>query len=154
MKRYIQVCTILIASLAFCLLSFSADQSNSLIVLKASRLFNGTGAAPISSAVVVIRGDTIQSAGPSSQISIPKGVQVIDLGNDTILPGLIDAHCHLRYRYMGGGHLGRTAQAQEKEGVIAMRIVKNVRTQLLCGITTVRMVGEVRNLDFDIQGSH
>ncbi|MFV0277373.1 MAG: amidohydrolase family protein, partial [Parahaliea sp.] len=69
----------------------------------------------------------------------------------TVLPGLFDTHGHLRYRYTGGGGAGRLAQATSGHGSLGMRMVKNARTQLLSGITTMRMTGEVGLLDFDIK---
>ena len=44
---------------------------------------------------VVVNGDKIADVGPSAQVQIPAGAQVIDLGNATVLPGLIDAHTHM-----------------------------------------------------------
>jgi len=78
--------------------------------------------------------------GPKSSIS----------ASDALLPGLFDTHAHLRYRYAGGGAAGRAAQAGEDKGILGMRFVKNARTQLLCGITTMRMTGEFGALDFAI----
>ena len=126
-------------------------QDAGITVLKAARLFDGTGASVITDAVVVIRGDSIESVGQASQVAIPAGAETIDLGDQTLMPGLFDTHGHLRYRYAGGGAAGRAAQAGAKEGWQGMTFVKNARTQLLCGITSMRMTGEVRQLDFDIK---
>lgn len=127
----------------------AADQS--LILIKAARLYDGTGAAPISDAAVLVRGSVIEQVGEASAISAPEEAEVIDLGDETLMPGLFDTHGHLRYRYAGGGALGRAAQATGSHGPTAMRMVKNARTQLLSGITTMRMVSEVGFLDFDIK---
>ena len=51
----------------------------------------------ISSAVVVVVGNKIQSVG--STITQPAGAEVIDLGDATILPGFSDAHTHLSHPY-------------------------------------------------------
>jgi imidazolonepropionase-like amidohydrolase len=128
-------------------------ESDRVLALKAALLYDGTGTAPISDAVVVVRNDIIEAVGKASEVAIPDGAAVIDLGNDTILPGLFDTHGHLRYRYAGGGAVGRAAQAAQDKGVLGMRIVKNVRTQLLCGITTMRMTSEVGYLDFAIKNA-
>jgi imidazolonepropionase-like amidohydrolase len=47
----------------------------------------------IESAVILIDGERITAAG--SKLAIPAGAQVIDLGDKTVLPGLIDMHTHL-----------------------------------------------------------
>src|SRR5436190_23468013 len=44
-------------------------------------------------AVILIRDGRIQGVGPG--LPIPAGAQVVDLGDATVLPGLIDAHTHL-----------------------------------------------------------
>ena len=116
------------------------------IALKAARLFDGSGAAPVSPAVVVIRGERIERVGTPSEVEIPGSATVIDLGRDTILPELIDTHGHIQLRYTGGGAVGQAEQAAQGPGSQAMRMVKNARTQLLCGITTMRMVGDETGL--------
>lgn len=133
--------------------SFSpaSEQSERVLALKAALLYDGTGAEPLSDAVVIVRRDTIEALGTASAVKIPQGAEVIDLGSETLLPGLFDTHGHLRYRYAGGGAAGRAAQAGEDKGVLGIRVVKNARTQLFCGITTMRMTGEVGGLDFAIK---
>ena len=60
-------------------------------------LIDGTGAAPIPDAVVLIGEDRIVAAGPASQVKPPAAAQVIDVGGATILPGFINAHVHAGY---------------------------------------------------------
>jgi imidazolonepropionase-like amidohydrolase len=64
-----------------------------VVVVRAARIF-ATGSGTIESpGIVVVRGDRITAAGPAA--SIPADARVIDLGNATLLPGLIDLHTHL-----------------------------------------------------------
>lgn len=123
---------------------------DSVTVIHAARLYDGTGAPPISGATVIIHGERIAEVAPTDQVQIPEGAEIIDLGDSTLMPGLFDTHGHLRYRYAGGGAAGRHAQATDDHGLLGMRMVKNARTQLLSGITSMRMTGEVGFLDFDI----
>ena len=69
----------------------AADTSSPVMVIRAAHLIDGRGTAPVSPGVVVVRGNRIESLGGP----IPAGAQVIDLGDMTILPGLIDAHVHM-----------------------------------------------------------
>ena len=62
--------------------------------LKARLLIDGTGADPIENPVLVMEGDRITEVGPSSRIEIPSGAAVIDRGDEVLIPGLIDSHCH------------------------------------------------------------
>ena len=64
---------------------------NSLLVVRAARMIDGKSDAVVSPAVVVVRGNKIESVGGPA----PAGGQMIDLGDATLMPGLIDAHVHL-----------------------------------------------------------
>ena len=57
-------------------------------------LIDGTGRPPVEDAVVVFSGGRIQEVGKRGEVTIPRGAQVIDAKGKTILPGLIDGHCH------------------------------------------------------------
>ncbi len=57
-------------------------------------LIDGTGAAPVSDAVVVIHKGRIVAAGPKSEVKIPKHASVVDARGKFILPGLWDMHAH------------------------------------------------------------
>src|SRR5690242_8440870 len=77
-----------------------AEQSSASappIVIKAARLLDGRGGPPVEPAMVRIEGERIAEVG--SQLMVPKDARVIDLGNATLLPGLIDLHTHLTDRY-------------------------------------------------------
>jgi imidazolonepropionase-like amidohydrolase len=62
-------------------------------VVKAARLIDGQGGAPIADPVVVIEDDRIARVGAG--LPVPAGAEVIDLGGATLLPGLIDCHTHI-----------------------------------------------------------
>ena len=80
-------------------------------------LIDGTGAAPVENAVVLIEGDRIVYAGPRENVSIPAGARRIDVHGATILPGFINTHVH---------------QALD---------TSTLRAWLLGGVTTVRDLG-------------
>src|SRR3712207_4341575 len=65
------------------------------VVLRAARLIDGTGALPIANGVVVVTGDRIVAVGREGTVRVPAGARRIDLGDATLLPGLIDAHTHI-----------------------------------------------------------
>src|SRR5438045_9560018 len=66
-------------------------------VLKAARLFDGKSNTLVKPGVVVVTDGKIVAAGTSA--AIPAGAATIDLGDATILPGVIDAHTHLTMSY-------------------------------------------------------
>jgi imidazolonepropionase-like amidohydrolase len=60
-------------------------------------LLDGTGAAAVPDAVVLIAGDRIIAAGPAATLAVPAGVKTIDAGGGTIMPGFINAHVHFAF---------------------------------------------------------
>lgn len=108
------------------------------IAIRAGTLIDGTGAAPVRNAVIVIRGDRIEAAGAG--IAIPQGARVIDLSRHTVLPGFIDAHVHITGRPVGEGdwvHAGVTDSPADD----ALWGALNARRTLEAGFTTVRNAG-------------
>src|SRR5215216_4164 len=67
------------------------------IAVRAARLLDVRNGDTIPDAVVLIEGDRIKAVG--SKLTIPSDARTIDLGNVTLLPGLIDAHTHLLHQY-------------------------------------------------------
>ena len=112
--------------------------------LKASRLLDGKSDTVVTNAVVLVTGDKITAVG--SALAIPKGVQVIDLGDGTLLPGLIDSHTHLLSE-MDGTNLSLqdvemlrivATQSTARRALLGAKLGREV---LESGITTVRDVG-------------
>ncbi len=59
------------------------------------RLVDGTDAAPVGGASIVVQNGRIVAAGPASRVTVPTGAERIDLGGRTVIPGLINAHGHV-----------------------------------------------------------
>src|SRR5438067_10502178 len=126
-----------IAALALSLLAlaaFAADAPPKVVALRAARMIDGRGGAVVSPAVIVVRGNKIESIGGT----VPSGAQVIDLGDMTLLPGLIDAHVHT---LLQGDITSEDYDAQlfkESMAYRALRASKAVKIALNNGFTTVR----------------
>jgi imidazolonepropionase-like amidohydrolase len=95
-------------------------------------------------AVVVIAGGKIQSVGSGG---VPPGAETRDLGDLTLLPGLIDAHTHLTSDLEGDWV---TRPVRELPADAALRGARNARKTLLAGFTTVRDVGSVGFADVSL----
>src|SRR5260370_8153712 len=69
-------------------------------VLKNARMIDGTGAAPVDGATVVIRDNRIEAVATRNQSDWPAEAEIIDVSGMTVLPGLIDCHDHMaNHRY-------------------------------------------------------
>ncbi|HEX8453458.1 MAG TPA: amidohydrolase family protein [Longimicrobium sp.] len=110
------------------------------VVLHAARLIDGTGAAPISNAVVVVTNDRILAAGRRGSVPEPAGARVVELGDATLLPGFIDAHVHIMGRTLGDP-AGDDAAVRDFPATAAILGVENARRTLMAGFTTVRNAG-------------
>jgi imidazolonepropionase-like amidohydrolase len=82
--------------IAAAVVAVAATAQGQVLVLEGGTLIDGTGRPPIADAVVVVEGHRIKAVGTRGQVSYPSGATVIRLAGRTILPGLIDAHVHLR----------------------------------------------------------
>lgn len=103
------------------------------LVLRGATVIDGTGAAPIRNASIVIEGETIQAVG--ANVTVPAGATVIDVAGKFIIPGLVESHAHYE-EWMGelflnhgvtsafaiGGNFGRVKQDSEKSATRAPRI--------------------------------
>jgi imidazolonepropionase-like amidohydrolase len=109
-------------------------------VLRAARVIDGTGGAPIANGVVVITDEKIVAVGRAGSVTIPAGAKTIDLGDATLLPGFIDVHVHLIGRPLSDPK-GDDAIARDYPGYDAIMGVANAKKTLMAGFTTVRVVG-------------
>jgi imidazolonepropionase-like amidohydrolase len=115
-------------------------KGNGTVVLKAARLIDGTGAAPITNGVVVVTNDKIAAVGTSASVTVPAGARVIDLGDVTLMPGFIDAHTHIVGRVLGDAE-GQNAYVHDYDSMAAILAVANAQKTLMAGFTTIRNVG-------------
>jgi len=110
------------------------------VALKAARVIDGTGAAPIQNGVVVVTDDRIVSVGAAGSVAIPAGARTVDLGNATLLPGFIDAHTHVIGRALGDPDANDQG-VRDVDSFGAILGVVNVRNTLLAGFTSIRNLG-------------
>jgi imidazolonepropionase-like amidohydrolase len=103
--------------------------------LRAARLLDVEAGRIVENATVLIEGERIAAVNPAQ---LPAGVQVIELGDRTLLPGLIDCHTHLNSD-LEGEWVRR--EVLETAAHAALRGAKNARLTLFAGFTTVRDVG-------------
>ena len=116
---------------------YETDPSQRL--LRARRLFDGTSTVSVPS--VLVEGGMIRATGAAAEAaaSADPTIVVSDLGDVTLLPGLIDCHQHLVFD--GRGSLEeQVADASDAE--LLERARANARRALLGGVTTIRDLGD------------
>src|SRR3989441_6504756 len=121
-------------------------EGKGVVALRAARLIDGTGAAPINNAVVIVTDNKITAVGDAKSVSIPAGTKLIDLGEVTLLPGFIDAHTHLIGRVLGDPE-GDMALVRDYDSFGAILGVMHARDTLMAGFTSVRNVGASGRFD-------
>ena len=147
MKRLI-TCALLMLLVLSVLTTAPAQQAGRsaagrVTAIRCGRVIDGKSDTPIDNAVILIEGERITAIG--ANVAVPAGAEVIDLGNATVLPGLIDSHTHLLQNYDGalGGDdvnmiLTVTQMSTAKRALLGAAMG---REDLEAGITTVRDLG-------------
>jgi imidazolonepropionase-like amidohydrolase len=121
-------------------------EGKGVVVIKAARLIDGTGAATIMNAIVIVTDNKITAVGDAASVRPPGGATIIDLGAATLLPGFIDAHTHLVGRVLGDPEAD-AAPVRDYESFGAILGVLHARDTLLAGFTSVRNVGAAGRFD-------
>jgi imidazolonepropionase-like amidohydrolase len=113
------------------------------LVIRNGHLIDGSGAPTARNEAIVIEGNRIKSVGalpPDIQIEDRQSVEVIDAAGQWIMPGLIDAHCHVSYGYplIKGEGKGKGTTRPEFSTLKSARSVQKV---LRSGVTSIAVPG-------------
>ena len=120
---------------SFCLPLLAGAQSQPAIVLHAARMLDVENGKVIAPGEILVQGEHIIEAG--SNVSHPAGAQVIDLGDVTLMPGLIDAHVHL-FLHPGAEDLQTVQESVPERTILATLAAK---ADLMAGFTAERDMG-------------
>lgn len=109
-------------------------------LLKAARLFDGTSDTARTNTAVLVEGERIKAVGTAADLArqAPPEAKVLDLGDVTLLPGLIDNHTHV---LLQGDITAEEYDEQLLKESIPYRTIRATaaaRTALLNGFTTLR----------------
>ena len=134
-RKLVSACVFLAVCLAFVASAAGQAAPERAIVLHAARLLDVKSGRMVSPGEVLVRGERIVEVGTA--VKRPAGAEVIDLGDRTLLPGLIDAHIHL-FLHPGAEDL-QTVQESVPERTITATLAAS--EDLMAGFTAERDMG-------------
>ena len=120
----------------------SIKQPDKEIIVRVARVLNVRSGSYIKNAAIRIEGERIKAVGREIDVlkEAPASAQILDLGDVTVLPGLIDCHTHLMARLPDGANAYALNLLTKSEGYRALEGAANARATLEAGFTTVRDV--------------
>jgi imidazolonepropionase-like amidohydrolase len=117
------------------------------VYVRAARMFDPASGRVTMDAVVVVEGERVAQVG--SALAVPQGARVYDLGDVTLLPGLIDAHTHITYHFDKTGRFGISWDSTADETLKYAE--ENARATLEAGFTTIRNLGAGGRVDIRLR---
>jgi imidazolonepropionase-like amidohydrolase len=134
------VVTGLVAIAVFTAAGAGAGQTPGAYVLRPDRVFDGVDGQAHAGWVVVVVGNRITAAGPTSDVRAPAGAMTVDLAGTTLMPGMIEGHSHiLLHPYDETSWNDQVLRESQAERVA--RGTVHARSTLLAGFTTIRDLG-------------
>jgi imidazolonepropionase-like amidohydrolase len=107
-------------------------------------LIDGTGAAPLKDAVMLVADGRVVAIGPPGTIEVPSDAEYIDLTGKTVIPALIDAHSHV------GVVRGNVLAA---DNYTPDTVRGHLRIFAACGVHAVQILGTDNDYIFDLKRS-
>ena len=123
---------LLLAALPACAI---AQQPSTPVVLHAARLLQVETGAIVQPGEILVEGNRIRAVGTS--VEHPAGAKIVDLGNTTLMPGLIDAHIHL-FLHPGAEDLQTVEESVPWRIILAEQAAKD---DVMSGYTAERDMG-------------
>jgi imidazolonepropionase-like amidohydrolase len=118
------------------------------LAIVGATVVNLGGGTPLRDAVVVVEGDRIRSVTAAVGAAVPEGAEIVRADGLYLVPGLVNLHVHLGLVLPGKmeAELGNETDAD-----LALRMAENARRTLESGVTTIRLTGEERHVDFALR---
>jgi imidazolonepropionase-like amidohydrolase len=134
-RRFFPALTIFFLACSLVSAAQSPAEAAHSIVLHAARLLDIESGRIVTPGEVLVQGERIAEVG--SKVSHPKDAETLDLGDTTLLPGLIDAHVHL-FLHPGAEDLQTVEESVPQRTILALLAA---RADLMAGFTAERDMG-------------
>jgi imidazolonepropionase-like amidohydrolase len=131
--------------------TFASPAAAKPIVLRAAHLFDGKSDAVVSPGVVIVDGNKITAVG--AKAAAPAGADTIDLGDVTLLPGLMDAHTHLTGEATGDWNRDELDGFKKEIAERAIESTERAQRTLMAGFTFVRDLGSDHFIDVGLRNA-
>ena len=118
-------------------------------LLRPARVFDGTGAAPVSGVVVLVQNGRITAVGPPASVNAPGDAAIVDLPGMTLMPGMIDLHSHVLLHPYNETNWNDQV-LKEALGLRVARATVHMQRTLRAGFTTLRDLGTEGAADADV----
>jgi imidazolonepropionase-like amidohydrolase len=129
-------------------------------IFRAARVWDGAAASPVVDGFVLVDDDRIDAVGrwPELEDSTSPGallgaVPIVDCGDATLLPGLINAHVHLTLSGSMSVLEDYLAERDAGAEMLTARAIANLRAAVAAGTTTVRDCGTLNDVAFAVRAS-
>ena len=134
---------LVILSSSFCLASFGGEPQ--VLAIRAGKIWTLTDGV-ITNGVIIINNGKIQAVGENAEV--PDGAKVLDMSDKNVMPGMIDAHCHIGLSLDILGEMDETVAAVAADMQILDAFnpqADDVKKALRSGVTTILLAPGYRN---------
>jgi len=118
---------------------FASPLFGQTVAIRAGHLVDPARGSVAKDQVILVQDGKIKAVG--ADVAIPKDAQVVDLANEWVTPGLMDAHTHMTLTEITGGAPFESFYLKESSTYRGLRGLRNAQTLLQAGFTTIRDVG-------------
>jgi imidazolonepropionase-like amidohydrolase len=125
------------------------DRCRNIIILRGGTLIDGTGRKPFEDAAVSIEGTRVTAVCKEDECEIPKDAKVVSTHGQFVIPGLMDLHVHLNSESLGRPMDNRLWILSNPPVMQIMHALRNARSCLEAGFTTIRSMSNLCGLIWD-----
>ena len=140
-RRFLSFLVIMCSS--FCLASSGGEPES--LAIRAGKIWTLTDGV-ITNGVIIVNNGKIQAVGEN--LDVPEGAKVLDMSDKNVMPGMIDAHCHIGLSLDIFGEKDETVEAIAADMQILDAFnphADDVKKALRSGVTTVMLAPGYRN---------